>query len=38
LLSIKVNNPIASNLKIPVFNFSLASNYYGSIWQPPKIS
>lgn len=38
LLSIKVNNPIASNLKISVFNFSLASNYYGSIWQPPKIS
>lgn len=36
--SIKVNKPVATSLKIPVFNFFFASNYYGSIWQPPKIS
>jgi len=36
--SIKVNKPVATSLKIPVFNFFFASNYYGSIWKPPKIS
>lgn len=37
--SIKANKPvIASRLKLPVRNFSFASNFYVNIWQPPKIN
>lgn len=37
-LSIKANKTTTSKLKIPIFNFFFVSNYFGNIWQPPKIS
>lgn len=39
--SLSIRSPkfsIASTIKFPIQDFSLISNYYGNIWQPPKIN
>lgn len=38
-LNIKITKPeVVSKLTFPHQNFSLVSNYYGNIWQPPRIN
>src|SRR5690606_36922533 len=37
-LEFQIAKPITSTITYPVRDFSLISNYYGNIWQPPKIN
>lgn len=38
LFQIKIPNEFSITEKLTIRNFSFVSNYFGNIWQPPKIT